>query len=397
MVAGPAVSFAVAQGRPGGLVFLVVATLLLACARVKRLEMPLTRGDPWAFGEESAPPMPEPKEGAEPFVRFAAVGDMGDSTLVQAMVARGVKRACDGKCQFVLLLGDNLYESGVSGKSDEEELSCLVESYPTSAKYLVLGNHDYTIINPSLPQARNQLGWIRREAKRGARGTGARGQHHFYRFRAGNVRLVGIDTNFLLRARLDASYRDLYDWLGTLRPRRDEWVIVFGHHAYVSNGGHGNAGAFREGPISVWPGRFFGYFLGSRVFGRADLYIAGHDHNLQFFANVDDGPTAQVVSGSGARCNPRGPLPSERAMMERYGYGFALIEATRDVLQVGFHDARGRRFWGAWRERRNATWKPMKGFDARVIETAPRCEQERVGLIREADRQGVRACPRDDD
>ena len=56
------------------------------------------------------------------------------------------------------------------------------------------------------------------------------------------MKFVGLDTNILVRGRVNSTYSDLARWLGPLRSDPDEWIIVFGHHAYVSNGQHGDAG-----------------------------------------------------------------------------------------------------------------------------------------------------------
>jgi hypothetical protein len=336
------------------------------------------KGSEWMLGDELAPALRD-----ENVVRFAAVGDVGVSGVVQATVAAGVTRACDGRCDFVLLLGDNLYEEGVADDDDAARLACLVSRYPTKRKYMVLGNHDYIITSPELERARNELQWIRDDMGQ-KRPTGAAGRYHFYRFRAGPARFVGLDTNFLVRGRIDSSYLDLSRWLGRLRPMKDEWVIVFGHHPYVSNGPHGDAGTYRESGFQLWPAPFFQHFMNQQVIARADLYIAGHDHNLQFFSRANGYNTAQLLSGSGAKCNPRGDRATERADMERYGHGFALVEVSRERMVVSFHDYRGRRFWGTWRTRSDPEWRALDGLPKRSIDTRYRCGGEIARMLVEA-------------
>jgi hypothetical protein len=192
------------------------------------------------------------------------------------------------------------------------------------------------------------------------------------------VRLYGLDTNFLVRGKVGAMYTELARWLGRLRPRDDEWVIVFGHHPYFSNGEHGGVGSYRDAFFTLWAGLQMQHFFKQYVLGRADLYLAGHDHNLQFFARTDGYDTAQVVSGSGARCNGRGGGAAHSADMERYGHGFALVEAKRDRLTVSFHDYDGKGFWGAWRTRKEPRWRALGGFPERSVDTASHCLDERI-------------------
>ena len=95
--------------------WLALCGLLVGCARPDELAIPFHERDPWSFGTEVAP------EIADDVVRFAAVGDMGARDEIQAVIAQGVHRACDDRCDFVLLLGDNFYETGVRDEQDEQE------------------------------------------------------------------------------------------------------------------------------------------------------------------------------------------------------------------------------------------------------------------------------------
>lgn len=346
-----------------------LAALATSCYRLpSALREPLRANDPMAFGREHDPVPPD-----APRVRFAAIGDVGNRDWIQGTIARGVHAACDGQCDFVVLLGDNLYDEGVADETDAERLACIVERYPSDHAYLVLGNHDYRISAPLLSRARNQLRWIREDTAPDG-GTEARGGFHFYRLQAGPVDLIGLDTNYLVRSKLRVDYEDLLGWLGRLQHRSGRWTIVMGHHPYASNGAHGNAGAYRDGGLRIWPGRFFQFFMQKHVLGRADLYLAGHDHNLQFFSRLQGMDTAQVVSGAGAKCRVRGDATNV-ADMERYGYGFAIVEATSEALTVRFHDFRGAPFWAARRTRKAPHWAVIEG-PRHLRDTTTHCEDE---------------------
>jgi hypothetical protein len=350
---------------------LVLLLLALGCVRVSPLSLPAGEGDAWTFGKETAPT-------AAPgdTIVFAALGDQGRTTPMQAAIAKSVREACADRCKFVLLMGDNLYEEGVASPEDAARLECIVDSYPTDFKYLVLGNHDYHILTPSLDRARAELEWIRSAQGRDA---GARGGHHFYTFEVGPVRLVGLDTNYLVRGRIDETYREILDGIGRVRRRPDGWTVVFGHHPYLSNGPHGSAGSFRDAGLSLWHGRFFKYFMEQHVIGRADLYLAGHDHNMQFFPPVAGSNTAFAVAGSGARCTPRGGGRDEAPWFERYGHGFTLVEASPTRLTLRFFSFDGRPLWGAVTTH-DGGWHSLEGFPRRSRSEEELCaaEQERV-------------------
>ena len=79
-----------------------------------------------------------------------------------------------------------------------------------------------------------------------------------------------------------------------------EWRIVYGHHPYLSNGRHGNAGNYEGVSIANISGDKIKDFVEANVCGDADLYICGHDHNRQWLVSDCQG-TQFVVSGAGAK------------------------------------------------------------------------------------------------
>ncbi|WP_455222973.1 metallophosphoesterase, partial [Kaarinaea lacus] len=79
-------------------------------------------------------------------VRFVAVVDTGNGNNEQFQVARAIKEKCDqAGCDFILLLGDNIYPAGVSSVDDEQFQSKFELPYAEIdiPFYPVLGNHDY--------------------------------------------------------------------------------------------------------------------------------------------------------------------------------------------------------------------------------------------------------------
>jgi tartrate-resistant acid phosphatase type 5 len=347
------------RGLRGRCCFVALTWLLGVLAGCRGYERPrVDADDPWLLGQEHAL-----DTGATTV--FAAVGDAGKPNLAQARVARSVRAACEGRCDFVVLLGDNAYESGVVDASDEARLGCTVESYGAPVAYLALGNHDYDPIEPTIERARNELRWIRGPGQQ-LSGTRAAGDHHFYRFDAGPVHLVALDTNLLVRGQLDErSYLALAKWLGPLRSPAHPWTVAFGHHPFRSNGSHRSAGGFHDASLSLWPGRLFEHFMTRHVVGRADLYLAGHDHNLQMIPGLLSGLTTQVVSGSGAKCDSPPQERPQPALMERFGHGFVIVEASPERLVLTFHDAWGEAFFVARRRVGEAGWQAEPSRDGR--------------------------------
>lgn len=78
------------------------------------------------------------------------------------------------------------------------------------------------------------------------------------------------------------------------------WRIAFGHHPYLSNGRHGNAGN-DEGLLFVPVANGDGVetFMEDHVCGHIDLYLCGHDHNRHWLDPTCG--TEFIVSGAAAK------------------------------------------------------------------------------------------------
>ncbi len=307
-------------------------------------------------------------------VRFVVVGDIGkwsgtpsgpDGAVVEAdlspgflAVATAIRDACaEPACDFVVVTGDNLYDNGIEIDADADALRLMVDAYglPT---WFVLGNHDWRWLQPELATARRELAWI-------ARTEQARGAAHFWRMTAGPAAFWGLDSNLLVREGHLADDRWVEAWLRTIaQDQRHPWRIAVAHHPVYSDGEHGDAGRFLDGGYKLWRGEAFRDAVEAHVLGEVDLWLNGHDHNLQLFA---DGRTAFVTSGAGAKCNPAGdddarlrpgrPAPA----MTRFERGFAIVEATPEVLEVTFHSLSEGAFWVARRSVDAGEWSYPSG------------------------------------
>jgi len=295
-----------------------------------------------------------------PRLRFVALGDSGrtsDESEIQRRVAARVRETCAAgfsdpaapACAFALLLGDNLYPAGIGNDDDRRKMSAIVDSYGLPA-YFVLGNHDWGPVRPSLGRAQNELEWIFETPN-------VYGNAHFYDFGAGPAHLWAIDTNYLVRRKEAAAELEPSEWVQTIGQTTAPWRIAAGHHPYLSNGPHGNAGSYSDWWIVHWRGREFKDFFDQYVLRNVDLYLAGHDHNLQFFvrATQSEDPTpALAIAGSTAKCSGVGKAANGREAnsvapaFESYGPGFAVIDVTADRLNVELHSQDAAGDWHVW-------------------------------------------------
>lgn len=229
--------------------------------------------------------------------RFAALGDTGTGTSGQYDAAGALTRACDRKgCAFVVMLGDNIYRSGVTSVSDPQfdtkfEMPYAGVNVPF---YVVLGNHDYggDGDGDEFHKGQFQVDYSAISAK-------WRMPAAYYRFVWGDVELFGLDTNMQMYAADLAQRDEIGHWLAQSTA---QWKIALGHHPYRSNGSHGNAGAYDgTAGVPIISGDGVKAFTEDVVCGRADLLLSGHDHNLQWLR--PDGTcegTELIVSGAGA-------------------------------------------------------------------------------------------------
>ena len=120
-----------------------------------------------------------------------------------------------------------------------------------------------------------------------------------YTFVAGPVQFFAIDTNLVTRAQLDWLDREL----GRSTAR---WKIVYGHHPIYS---YGAARRRRRACATT---------LLPVLRGRANVYLCGHDHDLQHIA-PEDGVHFVVAGGGGAppRAITGGPALAVRGQQER--------------------------------------------------------------------------------
>ncbi len=242
----------------------------------------------------------------------------------------------DQDCEFMIVLGDNIYPDGADGSGSPEDQQRLMDILVTPyhnlepardnfRMYAALGNHD----------------WKSSRAGRDAQvAFGASGDTRyvlqepgFYSFRRGNAEFWVIDTMMLLadsvvyEDRLDAQGREVLhselddapawakpqssvernqlNWLASTMAASDaEWKIVYGHHSLWSAGGTKYAQAHVLRPLLL-----------PILCRHADLWFNGHEHDLGIFSDScesvlghTDRPLPLIVSGAGAKqraINPR--------------------------------------------------------------------------------------------
>lgn len=204
--------------------------------------------------------------------QFILMGDIGTASSEESQVADSLQKKCDtdGNCQGIFILGDIIYETGISSATDPQLQTKLEKPYAkiNTPFYLVLGNHDYGgCTNCYTEFAQSHHKW--------------HFPHRYYAQSFASVSFFVIDTeNF-------DSHQQL--WLTrSLAESQKPWNIVLGHRPIVSQE------TSKEN--EYWKGI---ESLREIVCNGADLYVSGHAHLLEERKQEPGCSAKFLISGSG--------------------------------------------------------------------------------------------------
>jgi len=284
----------------------------------------------------------------QPTLRFLVVGDAGatHSQLRAGMLAVMKEKPIDG----ILLTGDNFYPCGVSGLSDPQWTKITEHFGPTHLPiYPVLGNHDYGDQQEHARSAYSTCGHPDPGSEIAADGVVK--DWHFparnYRLHSPLADLVMIDRQplalgFTKPIAGSFSAKEEEAWIAAVLGKKTEapWRIVVGHHTIYSSGVHGRTNDRTQTRVRA----LLPLFRGAQV----DLYICGHDHDLELLARRGGEPLF-LVSGAGSgtgELRPRKvkgePLTLYPTFPAKATIGFAVLELDARRLSITFYDAKGR-------------------------------------------------------
>jgi tartrate-resistant acid phosphatase type 5 len=270
-----------------------------------------------------------------------AIGDCGvrkKDLERQRAVSEGMTRyarRCEFRPDALAMLGDNFYGglggSGVASPRWERNIEAMypAESFP-GPLYAVLGNHDYG----------DEAGCASAVAQLAYRGHAPQSRwtmpHKWYRFdleAAGEplAKVLVIDTNFVFGGGLTSRERKKqWAWLANELSKRRQapFVFVLGHHPVFSDGSHGDTRSLIDHLDPLLRRH------------KVDLYLCGHDHDLQHI-ELKGHPTSFVVSGAGG-ARAREIRGRKRGAFAKAVYGFTHIELQRERFTLRHVDANGR-------------------------------------------------------
>ncbi len=210
-------------------------------------------------------------------VDFLSFGDWGSGTKNQKKVAQAMKTYCiQNRCDFLVALGDNFYEYGVTSIDDPQWRKKYTEIYGEMniPFYPLLGNHDldgnfqaqidYSAVDPS---------W--------------RMEGEYYSVKRSDSRDQPLLEIFLFTDyQFDATAQE---WLrNAIALSKAQWKILAKHVPIISNGIHG------DDELSIKSS------LLPMICNSIDIVLSGHDHIFSYLRDtIDDCSIDQIIIGTG--------------------------------------------------------------------------------------------------
>jgi tartrate-resistant acid phosphatase type 5 len=258
-------------------------------------------------------------------LHFVALGDFGSGDKNQLAVANALAlRNRQEPFDFGISLGDNFYRCGVSNSKDPDWKSRWEDLYtPLGIPFFAsLGNHDYghpPIICPgrgASPDAEVKYTEFSKSWRMPAR---------YYTFVAGNARFFAIDTEGWSSAQLTWLKKTLMETQNELNV---QWRIVYGHHPMYTSGVHLN-----QRRIGQLRRELAGLFKQTKI----DLYIAGHDHDMEHLRA--DGIEYLICGAGGAKLRRIRTVQPE-SVFHATTFGFLDLSIDEHSLTAKFLDTK---------------------------------------------------------
>jgi predicted MPP superfamily phosphohydrolase len=270
--------------------------------------------------------------------RFAFIGDMGTGDDNQYRVAKSLKKCIDiNDLQFVIGLGDNIYDCGVKSIHDVQFVNKFEKPYSKISDdikfYMTLGNHDYGEHYCKCQLENKELLQVQYGKMSQKKGKKWYMPSRYYTFKCGNIEFFALDANVDKQTKKEIDEQIRY-MKNKINKSKAKWKIAFGHQPWVSIGDHGNA-----------PNRLQKYFKELFSDGKIDIYLCGDDHNKQLIEKtLKNNKIVLIVCGTGGRETDK-PYNLENVDGKNDDlyyfsstYGIGTIIENIDNLDIKFYD-----------------------------------------------------------
>ena len=250
-------------------------------------------------------------DSAKDTVSFITFGDWGKNSGNQREVARAMHDFClTQDCDFVVTLGDNFYETGVSSITDTQwydNYTCIYSSVGLPF-YASLGNHDLD------GNIQAQIDYSQIDETWHMPGT-------YYSVNFPENSEAPVIQFFIINP---YDFTDTQTtWLTTaLAASQANWKILVVHTPIISNGAHGDDAAQINSQLLPI------------ICNQIDVVLAGHDHIFSHLRQtLDSCAIEQVIIGTGGGNLHLGDFSNDtRVLSTGTFFGFGWLQATSNQL-----------------------------------------------------------------
>jgi len=272
----------------------------------------------------AAVPEPAPAES----LKFLVFGDWGrngeaDQTQVAAQMAWVAKAL---PARFVISVGDNFYEDGVTDVHDPQWQSSYEQVYADPALqvpwHVILGNHDYQgNCDAQLAYAKTSTRWRMpaRYYQQTHRLDAITTADFFFLDTTPMLEEYELDDDMMAKIRTQDAPAQL-DWFkNALAASTAQWKIVFGHHPVYSGGQHGDTPELIKSILPV--------MLENQV----QVYFNGHDHDLQHLVAEN---MNFICTGAGSQVRATESIEYTRFAKADSGFTSVSLAAAKMVVRM---------------------------------------------------------------
>lgn len=255
-------------------------------------------------------------------VQFLLIGDQGTQQQDQLDAAQAMLKTCEHMtCDFVVALGDNIYNVGPLIGTDDPQFGLAFETPYRDFDipfYLTLGNHDNGGTGHIVVNGDHEVEYTYKEGTSGKWNLPSR--YYNVAFGNGLLEMWSLDTDTLtagdsvsgLRLGPDLMYSrdEQVAWMKESITASDAtWKVAFGHYQYATEGYKGDGNEFQKEAQQE--------FMCDQV----QFYLYGHQHQLRWEAPQENcGRTAFINSGAGARGVHEPGFPEDLGIVEEFTY-----------------------------------------------------------------------------
>ena len=249
--------------------------------------------------------------GAQTTIKFAAFGDIGNSSNAAAVAQLTRNRGA----QFILMLGDLCYDSVPLATQINANYSA---EKAAGKLWPVLGNHEFTDACGGGNKASGYRAYF-----------SLPNNERYYDFKRGPVHFFALNS-YQDADGVSATSKQAMWLKGKLAASTSPWQVVFFHHPPYSSGIKHGSTSYMQWPFETWG---------------ADAVLAAHDHDYERIIRDVNGDGVKVpyfVSGLGGKSRRSFGTPVTGSM-KRYSsaYGALFVTATSTSMKFEFRRTGG--------------------------------------------------------